>query len=188
MGNKIFFFDLETTGVNFWQHGIHQISGCIEIDGEIKERFNFKVQPNPAAKIDLKALEIGNVTPEQLATYPTMQEVYGEIIIMLSHYIDKYSKTDKMYLCGFNNASFDNPFLRAFFVQNNDQYFGSWFWSNPIDTFVMATIKLMDQRASMPDFKLKTVAKQLGIEVDETKLHDAEYDIRLTREVYYACR
>jgi DNA polymerase-3 subunit epsilon len=36
----------------------------------------------------------------------------------------------------------------------------------------------------MIDFKLKTVAKELGLWVDETRLHDAEYDIELTRSVY----
>ena len=36
----------------------------------------------------------------------------------------------------------------------------------------------------MTDFKLKTVAKQLGIIVDESKLHDAKYDIILTKQIY----
>lgn len=46
---KILFYDLETTGVMYWKNGIHQISGIIDIDGEIKETFNFKMQPNPNA-------------------------------------------------------------------------------------------------------------------------------------------
>ena len=29
-----------------------------------------------------------------------------------------------------------------------------------------------------------TVARQLGMEIDESKLHDAVYDIELTRSVY----
>lgn len=33
---KLFFYDLETTGVKYWQNGVHQISGAIVIDGEIK--------------------------------------------------------------------------------------------------------------------------------------------------------
>jgi DNA polymerase-3 subunit epsilon len=48
-----------------------------------------------------------------------------------------------------------------------------------------ATEKLLHTRTDMIDFKLKTVAKQMGIEVDETKLHDAIYDIQLTRNIYY---
>lgn len=184
---KIFFFDIETTGVNFWQHGIHQISGCIDIDGEPVEYFDFKVAPNPAAKIEPEALKIGNVSIEQIQAYPPMQTVYNNLLAILGKYVDKYNKADKFYLCGFNNASFDNPFLRAFFVQNGDQYFGSWFWSNPLDTFVLATPKLAPIRHQMADFKLKTVCTHMGIEVIEEKLHDAEYDIHLTRQLYYKC-
>lgn len=189
---KLLFFDLETTGTNFWQHGIHQISGCIEIDGEIKESFNFKVAPNPSAKIEQAALEIGSVTIEQIQAYRPMNEVFTEFSNMLSKYVDKFNKSDKFYLVGFNNASFDNQFLRAWFVQNASSekertygnYFGSWFWANCLDVYVLATPYLFNVRSQMVDFKLKTVAKCLGISVDETKLHDAEYDIELTRSIY----
>lgn len=34
---KVVFFDLETTGTLVNKHGIHQISGMIVIDGEVKE-------------------------------------------------------------------------------------------------------------------------------------------------------
>ncbi len=42
----------------------------------------------------------------------------------------------------------------------------------------------MEQRHMMKDFKLHSVAAQFGIELDESKLHDAMYDIYLTYEVY----
>lgn len=182
---KILFFDIETTGLNFWQHGIHQISGCVDIDGVCVERFDFKVQPNPKAKIDLGALAVSNVTQEQVMAYTPMQQVHTQFTALLSKHVDKYTKTDKFFLVGFNNASFDNAFLRAWFVQNSDNYFGSWFWANPLDTYVLATQKLLKQRPEMLDFKLATVCKRMGITVDDTKLHDAAYDIELTRDLYY---
>ena len=40
---KVVFFDLETTGTLVNKHGIHQISGMIVIDGEVKETY---VLPN----------------------------------------------------------------------------------------------------------------------------------------------
>lgn len=182
---KLLFFDLETTGVNFWKHGIHQIAGCIEIDGELKENFNFSVAPHPSAKIEPEALQVGNVTEEQIRAYPSMQSVHQQFLKMLGRYVDKFNKKDKFFLVGYNNAGFDNQFLRAWFTQNNDQYFGSWFWSNTIDTFILATVMLMEKRADMVDFKLKTVAAALGIQVDESRLHDASYDIALTRAIYH---
>ena len=89
-----------------------------------------------------------------------------------------------MYLVGYNNASFDNQFFRAFFTQNRDNYFGSWFWADTLDVMVLASNFLRDRRHEMENFQLKTVAKFLGVEVDETKLHDAEYDIYLTIEIF----
>jgi len=102
---------------------------------------------------------------------------------MLSKYVDKFNKKDKFHLVGYNNASFDNAFFRAFFVQNNDVYFGSWFWSDSIDIMVLASFKLRNVRHELVDFKQSSVAKYLGIEIDDTKLHDAEYDIQICMKI-----
>lgn len=181
---KLFFYDLETTGVKFWKNGIHQISGCIEVDGDVKEEFNFHVKPNPACVIEDEALEVSGVTLEQINAYPDMNVVYNQIKTMLSKYVNRYNKYDKFFLVGYNNAPFDNQFFRAFFVQNNDNYFGSYFWSSAIDVMVLAANHLKSTRHTMENFKLKTVANTLGVTVDESKLHDALYDIYLTRAVY----
>ena len=181
---KLFLFDIETTGVKYWKNGIHQISGMIIIDDEIKEEFNFKVQPYKDALIEPEALAIGNVTLEQIKAYKPFREVYNELTLMLSKYVDRFNKKDKFFLVGFNNAPFDNQFLRAFFTQNNDNYFGSYFWSNSIDVMVLASNKLKNEREKLENFQLKTVAKYLGIEIDESKLHDANYDISLTYQIF----
>lgn len=182
---KLFFYDLETTGVNPGRNGIHQISGMIVIDGEVKETFDFKVRPNPKATIEKSALEVGGVTEEQILSYPPMETVYKQQLIpMLDRYIDRFNKTDKFYLVGYNNAHFDNDFLRGFFLQNGDKYFGSYFWANCFDCMVLATPYLADIQPSMENFKQGTVAKALGIQVDDDKLHDALYDIKVCAEIY----
>jgi len=181
---KALYYDLETTGVKHWRNGIHQLSGVIEIDGEVKEEFNFHVQPNPSADIEQGALDAGNVTKEQIMAYPPMSGVYKEFVAMLAKYVDKFKKQDKFFLIGYNNASFDNQFLRAWFIQNGDNYFGSWFWSSSMDVMVLATEHLKGKRHQMIDFKLKTVAQEMGIQIEEEKLHDATYDIMLTRSIY----
>lgn len=182
---KLFYLDLETTGVRFWKNGIHQISGAIEIDGDVKEEFNFHVKPYKDALIEDEALKIGGITRDDLNDYAEMSDVYDQIVSMLARYVDRYDKKDKFFIVGYNNASFDNAFFRAFFKQNNDEYFGSWFWSVPIDVMILAQQFLMGLRADMPDFKLKTVAAHLGMNVEEDQLHNATYDIHLTRGLYY---
>lgn len=182
---KLFFYDLETTGRNPGKNGIHQISGMIVIDGEVKEEFDFKVRPNPKAIIEKEALDVAGVTEEKVLSYPPMEEVFRDKLIpMLNKYVDKYNKTDKLYLVGYNNAHFDNDFFRGFFLQNGDNFFGSYFWSNCFDVMVLVTPYLSDIRPNLENFKQGTVAKTLGIEVDDGKLHDALYDIYICKSIY----
>lgn len=183
--SKILFLDLETTGLKHWENGIHQISGYVDIKGGVQDQFNFKVAPHPSAKIEESALKVAGVTLEQIKVYPSMQEVKQQLTVILSKYVDKYSKQDKFHIAGYNNAGFDNPFFRAFFEQTGDKYFGSWFWSDSLDVMILASQHLKDVRHTMVDFKLATVARQLGIEVKEENLHDAMYDVELTRQIYY---
>lgn len=181
---KVLFYDLETTGLHPSKNAIHQLSGSICIDGEERESFNFHVRPHQGALVEDQALEVAGITRQQLLTYPTAQEVYKRFIGLLSKYVDRYDRTDKFFLAGYNNAAFDNRFLSAFFLQNGDLYFGAWFWSGSLDVMILAAQYLMQQRAQMPNFKLATVAEYLGIAIDEQHLHDAGYDIYLTMEVY----
>jgi len=181
---KKMFYDLETTGVDERQNGIHQLSGCIEIDGVVVKSFNYRVAPNPKAKISDEALTACGVTLEQIQAYEPMEKVFKEFKKLLSRHVDPYNKNDKMYLVGFNNGPFDDKFLRAWFMQNGDTFFGSWFWAGSLDVMTLANQYLIGRRVKMINFKLSTVAQTVGIEIDETKLHDANYDIELTRAVY----
>lgn len=185
MTSKLLFFDLETTGVKFWRNGIHQIGGIVDIDGQEAERFDIRLAPNPAATIEQEALDVAGVTLEQVQPYQPMEDGYRQLVGILSKYVNKFDKRDKMYLVGYNNAGFDNSFLRALFQQCGDKYFGSWFYPNCMDVYVMVTPFLMGVRNDMENFKLMTVARTMGIEIDENKLHDATYDIELTRDIFY---
>jgi DNA polymerase-3 subunit epsilon len=49
----------------------------------------------------------------------------------------------------------------------------------------MATPHILSIRPTMTSCNLFNTAKALGIEVDENKLHDALYDIEITRAVFY---
>lgn len=99
--SKLLFFDLETTGVKFWRNGIHQIGGIVDIDGQETERFDIRLAPNPAATIEQEALDVAGVTLEQVQSYQPMEEGYRQLVGILSKYVNKFDKRDKMYLVGY---------------------------------------------------------------------------------------
>lgn len=178
------FFDVETTGLDYRKHSIHQLAGLIEVDDVIVRAFDFKVRPHPKAQYDEQALRVCGVTQEELQEYPPMKDVHKKLVAILGAYIDRFDKTDKAYLAGYNNRSFDDPFLRTFFELCADKFFGAWFWPNSLDVMVLATEYLLERRPGMPSFKLHRVATELGLEVDKEKTHEASYDVMLTRGIY----
>lgn len=178
------FYDVETTGENPRKHSIHQIAGLVEVDDMVQEKFNIYSRPHPNAILEPAALNVSGVTEEQILSYPSMTDAKNNFCRILAKYINRYDKNQKAYLVGFNNRGFDDRFLRMWFTLCDDQFFGSWFWSDSRDTLVLASEYLESRRTSMPNFQLHTVAETLGIPVEESKLHDARYDVELTRQIY----
>lgn len=143
---KQLFFDLETTGVDHKIHGIHQLSGWVVINGKAIEEFDIKMQPFHHREINPEALKVASITEAELAGYMKPEHAYYQFTHLLSKYVSKFNKTDKFFLAGYNNASFDNQFLREWFLHNGDMYFGSWFWPNSLDVMVLATQHLLGTR------------------------------------------
>ena len=188
---KKIFYDVETTGLNKERCSIVQLSGCIELDGEVMEYFDFKMRPWNGAEFEPKALEMyesRGITMDEILSYPTPKEVFKNFQNLLCKYVKKYDRKDKFLLYGYNNRGFDDDFLRNFFTKMNDPYFGSFFHQNTIDVMVLASEYLHTVRPNMPNFKLSTVAEVLQFQVQHDLLHDAEYDIKLTRMAYNVCK
>lgn len=182
---KILFYDLETTGLKSDKNGIHQLSAIVDIDGEVIEAINLKMKPFESDIIEESALEKCNVTLETIMSYdsPISQKIVLDKL--LNRYVDKYNTKDKFHLSGYNNASFDNQFLREYFLKCKDEWFGSYFWSDTIDVMSLASYKLQNKRHELKKFRLSDVSAYLGIEVEQERLHDALYDVELTRKIYY---
>lgn len=182
---KVCYVDVETTGVDPVKNGIIQLSGIIEIVGKSDEPFNFKVLPLPKDEIDEKALAVSGVSKSDLIEpdYTPAPLIKKQFLDLLRKHVDKFNRHDKFLFIGYN-ARFDSDFIRQWLSKMGDKYYGSWFWFPPIDVMNQAAVQLADKRSEMPNFKLMTVAKTLGIEIDEEKLHDAFYDIKVTRQLY----
>jgi len=173
--SKLLFYDLETTGFDHNTNAIHQIAGCIEIDGEVKEWFDFKCKPFNGAKVRSEALAVSGVTFDQIMQYPEPKQVFSNLVNTIFRHTH-----DKLTLVGFNNLSFDDRFLHRFFSRHKTtsgitQFsFGEMFHSDSHDV----------KRMSKMRGKLSEIASFYGIKVDPKELHNATYDIYLTREIY----
>jgi len=180
---KLIFIDVETTGLGFPESGLVQLAGLVEIDGEVKASFDYRIRPFPQDVITDQALALNRITRDELAQYDEPGIVFKEFVELLSTFVDRYDRSDKLHLVAYN-AQFDAEHLRAWFEKNGDQYFGSWFFHPPLDVMGMAAAVLMPRRHTLDNFKLITVAQALGMAIDEGRIHDATYDVHLTKEVF----
>lgn len=198
---KLVFMDLETTGVSFEQNGITQISGCVQIGEEVKDEFDYFVRPFPTDVVEEEALKVTGIDRRQLLPpdHPEFiaipgkeflppQTIYLRLKELLGRYVSPYEKGDKYQFVGYNAHSFDMPFLRRFWEKNGDRFFGSWFWFPCLDVMLIWAQILQPVRHQLSNFKLATVARHCGIEVDDSRLHDSMYDIELTRLLWLAAR
>ena len=198
---KLVFIDVETTGVDPERNGLTQISGCIQIGDTVSESFDYYVRPYPNDLIEDAALEVTGIDRRQFLPdddpnflqvegqqFEAPQTVYKQLAELLGRYVNKFDKTDKFQFVGYNAHSFDMPFMRKFWEKNNDRYFGSWFWYPCLDVMLLWAQILQPVRSELTNFKLMTIAAYAGIEIDASRLHDAQYDIELTRSLWLSAK
>jgi DNA polymerase-3 subunit epsilon len=182
--SKLLFLDTETTGLDTNRCGVYQISGIVDINGVVKEEINLFCDIFEGDIIEEGAFERNKACLELLKTYPKPSKTFFSFIKVLRKYIDQYNKKDKFIMVAYS-ADFDGRVLRRFFEKNGNEYFGAFFFWPYLDIMQLATFFFQDERHGLEKFRQQDVAEQLGISVDEAKLHDGLYDVKLTREIYY---
>lgn len=177
------FIDTETTGLDPLKHGLVQVAGVIEIEGKIVEEFDFMMRP-PADKLfDVRALEVMGKDMAVIDGYKPSKENFKMFKNILNQYVDPYDKKDKLFFLAYN-APFDTAFIRQWFLDNGDKYYGSMFWVPSIDIMSLAGQWMIEFRHELPNFQLGTVCDYYKLQ-PKGKLHDAMADIDLTRQLYY---
>ena len=180
--NKIIFIDTETGGVNPEKAALIQLSGIIRIDKKDVEKFNFYIKPFENSEVNEKALEVQGRTLEELKTdkYVEEKEVYKQFIKLLDKYIDKYDRTDKFIVAGYN-VRFDVDILKAFFQRHGNNFLFSYLDSSMLDP--LYSIRLLQIAEILPvleNNKLETWCKHFGIEL---RAHDSLEDIEATKKL-----
>jgi DNA polymerase-3 subunit epsilon len=176
---KTLYLDVETTGLDPKVNDIIQIVGIVEIDGEVKETFKFNCQPFDYSTVEQGALDVNELTIDQIKNFPMPQVVYKQIITIAGKYVNKYDNTDKFTLAG-QRVGFDADFLNEFFLKNDDKYYGSWFNWRHIDLLALTRLLNYAGIINTKNDKLETVAGLFDIKLNA---HDALEDILATRAV-----
>lgn len=181
---KYFFFDTETTGLDPDRCAITQLAGVL-FNGEEKENINIFMRPFPGAQISAEALEAQGQTMSHLEILPDERDGFRGLLSILDKTVDKYNREDKIFIFGWN-VGFDVQFLRALFKRNGNDFFGSYFFTPPIDVMSIAADRLQSVRSKLQNFKLETVydfifPEKKGI---VNKFHDATVDAQATLDIY----
>jgi len=178
---KLIFLDTETTGFDEKKNSLYQV-GLIYEDFEKNLEFEIKLRPWDNREFNQESLDLVGLKIDDLMTLPHHTDQFQIFKKFLGSVIDPYNPRDKAFLIGYNIA-FDERFLREWFRLNDDNYFGSWFWTPAIDVMDLAAFKLMMDRPNMENFKQSTVCKYLGIK-QTGDIHEALNDVRMTRELF----
>ena len=180
---KILWLDTETTGLDETVNGIISLAFAVEDNGQFVQNGTILMNPfNFFPEYSKEAQEINGFSREEIESHQDYKYAYAEICFLLDDYVDKFDKTDKFMIGGYN-VDFDIRFLRAMWNCFGDKYFGSWFKTVTIDPFkVIGFLQSVGRFPDLPNYKLTTVAEHFGI--DTSKAHNAIDDVRMTIKVY----
>lgn len=174
---KIFYFDIETTGLDATRHGIVQIAYIMERDGDIQYQGNLHVRPFPDDTIDDAAMVIHGYDRARIASFTNPRIAYSLLLSTLDLFIDKYDKTDKAYPCAFNGA-FDLGFLLRFFQRNDNQYLFSYINTRLIDPLALFRYMDFQGKIGLQSYSMISLCNHFDIPLTA---HDAMSDIIATR-------
>lgn len=179
---KIFWFDIESSGLDSIKNDILTLSGFVEIDGEIKKGIDLKIQPFDYDNISAEALEVNGLKLEDIKKFDEPKVAHKKLVKFLSEFVNRYNKNDKLIPAGYN-VMFDVNFLFEFFKKCNDPYCGAFIDYHKLDVASLVLFFKIQGLFDFHGFKLKNVADDLNIPLNA---HDAKNDIIATRNVYNA--
>jgi len=182
--NKILFVDTETVGLDPLVNGIHQVAGILVIDGQVVDEFDLKFKTIPGEIVQEEALAVSNLTYADLQEREMeSKEAYAIFNKKITRHVDKFNKHDKAIIAGYN-CNFDAQFMCEWYKKHGNKYFFGLFhggaYLDGLNLALLAELKAK-KKLFLPDRKLGTVAKTLGIDLENA--HDALADIRATRKV-----
>lgn len=179
---NLFFFDVETTGLDKSFHEVIQIGAVLVVNNEIKEELFFNCKPRHLDHVDMKALEINKIKFEDLSTFEDPKDVLRKIDAALK----RHAPVNQTWTIVGQNPIFDYNFFEVWWKANqtnNAKLFRNTFNAGVYDLITLAAAFKMAGIFDFPNFKLGTIIGALGIEF-KGDAHNALTDIRATYEAF----
>lgn len=177
-----FWFDVETTGLNYYESEIISLAYLIEMGGEIIDHGVLYAKPDDMSKIEPKALEINGFTIDQIKTFPSQFTLYSNLTKIFKKY-DIKSKEDRFVTAGYNNAGCDNIFLQQLFTRYSpkDYEFYDYMKSIKLDVFTLFPIIEQLTGIQFRSHRLEDIAPMFKL---EHNAHEALSDIIVTYKLF----
>lgn len=192
-----FWFDVETTGLDYKLHSTTQLSYIIVKSGEVVKVRDIKMQPDPCREISEEALKAQGITMDELMNHPYTQQDGLTLFRNDLRDVGSLQGTTSLMPMGYNNAQFDADFLKRICQEINVQY-GKTFSFNPVvDVMhyalsmkkIAAILGRLSEEAISDSNKLGVVYALMKSMLNEPlpaiKFHDALEDIKATMEIFY---
>lgn len=180
--NKILWVDVETTGFSPKRNGIISIAAFMMADGVIDPvKGRFVAEMNPVGReIEDSALAVNGFTREQIEAAQEWTKVCAAFCLWMM----RHGCCEERAVCGGYVNSFDTRMIEGWFEASETTIpFSDFIEPNLLDVCEMAKRSLHPDLCLLPNKKLTTVSKALGIDLGD-KAHNAEADILATIEVW----
>jgi len=182
---RFLWLDTETTGLEVDDSAAFELAFILVQNGQVICERDFFLNPlSEKIKYHEEAGKVHGYTEEQIRAFPPEKEQMQKVAEFLKNAVELFkedgSRTEKLVIAGYN-VNFDKKHLRAL-LERNGFNFDDYFVSDIADVFEQVK-RAGFQKALpyLPDRKLGTVAKHLGVNLENA--HNAMADIKATREV-----
>ncbi len=182
---RFLWLDTETTGIEVADSAAFELAFILVDGGNVVcERCFFLNPLNDTIKYHEEAGKVHGYSEQDIKSFPDEREQMPKIANFLVEARELWqkdgSKSEKLVIAGYN-VEFDIKHLKAL-LERNGYKFEDYFSNIIADVFVQVKKAGMQKALPyLPDRKLGTVAKHLGVNLENA--HDALADIKATREV-----
>jgi len=174
----IFYFDVETSGLDPRRHCILQIAWIIEKNGEVISEKSYDVTPSDMDDLNLGALRVNGFTLERMQAGKSLSYVMAAVVGDLR----AHKQGSGMFRpCG-HNVPFDISFLVPAMNLTHEAYLNHLSLHGALDTCAIARFYGFLGLLQLDNYRLETCCKDFEILL---KAHDALADIRATRELFH---